>query len=60
MPSFFRSLNMIPQMRNELGARVPAACLHGQDSGDDYVLPPGAEIGTPIFELYLALQEFVK
>ncbi|XP_043289714.1 BAI1-associated protein 3 isoform X2 [Venturia canescens] len=48
------------EMRNELGARVPAACLHGQDNIDDYVLPPGAEIGTPIFELYLALQEFVN
>lgn len=48
-------------MHDELGARVTTACLqiHAQDR-EDYVLPPGAEIGTPIFELYLALQEFMK
>ncbi|XP_015609061.1 BAI1-associated protein 3 isoform X2 [Cephus cinctus] len=50
------------EMHNELGARVTAACLqlHGQDRDEEYILPPGAEIGTPIFELYLALQEFVN
>jgi len=49
-------------MHNELGARVTTACLqlHGQNRDDEYVLPPGAEIGTPMFELYLALQDFVK
>ncbi|XP_051165972.1 BAI1-associated protein 3 isoform X1 [Leptopilina boulardi] len=49
------------EMHDELGARVTTACLqiHAQDR-EDYVLPPGAEIGTPIFELYLALQEFMK
>lgn len=48
-------------MQNELGARVTTACLqlHGQNGDDEYVLPPGAEIGTPMFELYLALQDFV-
>ncbi|XP_053994233.1 BAI1-associated protein 3 isoform X3 [Hylaeus volcanicus] len=47
-------------MQTELGARVTTACLqlHGQNA-DEYVLPPGAEIGTPMFELYLALQDFV-
>ncbi|XP_020709879.1 BAI1-associated protein 3 isoform X2 [Athalia rosae] len=52
----------ISEVHNELGARVTAACLqlHGQGRDEDYVLPPGAEIGTPIFELYLALQEFVN
>lgn len=50
------------QMHNELGARVTTACLqlHGQNRDEEYVLPPGAEIGTPIFELYFALQDFVK
>ncbi|XP_046745944.1 BAI1-associated protein 3 isoform X1 [Diprion similis] len=50
------------EVHNELGARVTAACLqlHGQGRDEEYVLPPGAEIGTPIFELYLALQEFVN
>ncbi|XP_076763973.1 BAI1 associated protein 3 isoform X2 [Xylocopa sonorina] len=49
------------EMQNELGARVTTACLqlHGQNADEEYVLPPGAEIGTPMFELYLALQEFV-
>ncbi|XP_076385472.1 BAI1 associated protein 3 isoform X6 [Megachile rotundata] len=49
------------EMQNELGARVTTACLqlHGQNGDDEYVLPPGAEIGTPMFELYLALQDFV-
>ncbi|KAI4496541.1 hypothetical protein M0804_000351 [Polistes exclamans] len=49
-------------IQNELGARVTTACLqlHGQNSDVDYVLPPGAEIGTPIFEFYLALQNFVS
>ncbi|KMQ96482.1 bai1-associated protein 3-like protein, partial [Lasius niger] len=49
-------------MHNELGARVTTACLqlHGQNRDEEYVLPPGAEIGTPIFELYLALQDFVN
>ncbi|XP_054012267.1 BAI1-associated protein 3 isoform X1 [Hylaeus anthracinus] len=48
------------EMQTELGARVTTACLqlHGQNA-DEYVLPPGAEIGTPMFELYLALQDFV-
>ncbi|KAF3430861.1 hypothetical protein E2986_05529 [Frieseomelitta varia] len=48
-------------MQNELGARVTTACLqlHGQNADEEYVLPPGAEIGTPMFELYLALQDFV-
>ncbi|XP_043486497.1 BAI1-associated protein 3 isoform X1 [Polistes fuscatus] len=50
------------EIQNELGARVTTACLqiHGQNSDVDYVLPPGAEIGTPIFEFYLALQNFVS
>ncbi|KAG7211433.1 hypothetical protein KM043_010720 [Ampulex compressa] len=50
------------EMQNELGARVTTACLqiHGQNRDEQYVLPPGAEIGTPIFELYLALQDFVN
>ncbi|KAL2736409.1 BAI1-associated protein 3 isoform X1 [Vespula maculifrons] len=50
------------EIQNELGARVTTACLqiHGQNRDEDYVLPPGAEIGTPIFELYLALQDFVS
>ncbi|XP_070168038.1 BAI1-associated protein 3 isoform X1 [Polyergus mexicanus] len=50
------------EMHNELGARVTTACLqlHGQNRDEEYVLPPGAEIGTPIFELYLALQDFVN
>ncbi|KAK9310327.1 hypothetical protein QLX08_000330 [Tetragonisca angustula] len=49
------------EMQNELGARVTTACLqlHGQNADEEYVLPPGAEIGTPMFELYLALQDFV-
>ncbi|XP_078053508.1 BAI1 associated protein 3 isoform X5 [Augochlora pura] len=49
------------EMENELGARVTTACLqlHGQNADEEYVLPPGAEIGTPMFELYLALQDFV-
>ncbi|XP_034175454.1 BAI1 associated protein 3 isoform X2 [Osmia lignaria lignaria] len=49
------------EMQNELGARVTTACLqlHGQNGDDEYVLPPGAEIGTPMFELYLALQDFI-
>lgn len=48
-------------MQNELGARVTTACLqlHGQNADEEYVLPPGAEIGTPMFELYLALQDFI-
>ncbi|XP_067211831.1 BAI1-associated protein 3 isoform X3 [Linepithema humile] len=47
-------------MHNELGARVTTACLQlHQNRDEEYVLPPGAEIGTPIFELYLALQDFV-
>ncbi|XP_025268949.1 BAI1-associated protein 3 isoform X1 [Camponotus floridanus] len=50
------------EMHNELGARVTTACLqlHSQNRDEEYVLPPGAEIGTPIFELYLALQDFVN
>ncbi|XP_066592429.1 BAI1-associated protein 3 isoform X2 [Prorops nasuta] len=50
------------EIQCELGARVTAACLqlHGQNRGEDYILPPGAEIGTPIFELYFALQDFVN
>ncbi|XP_017887694.1 BAI1-associated protein 3 isoform X2 [Ceratina calcarata] len=49
------------EMQNELGAKVTTACLqlHGQNADEEYVLPPGAEIGTPMFELYLALQDFV-
>ncbi|XP_043585463.1 BAI1-associated protein 3 isoform X1 [Bombus pyrosoma] len=49
------------EMQNELGARVTTACLqlHGQNADEEYVLPPGAEIGTPMFELYLALQDFI-
>ncbi|EFN81951.1 BAI1-associated protein 3, partial [Harpegnathos saltator] len=71
--SLFESTNGVPYfsavykqleklMHNELGARVTTACLqlHGQDRDEEYVLPPGAEIGTPIFELYLALQDFVN
>ncbi|XP_076763974.1 BAI1 associated protein 3 isoform X3 [Xylocopa sonorina] len=70
--TFFESTNGVPYfsavykqldklMQNELGARVTTACLqlHGQNADEEYVLPPGAEIGTPMFELYLALQEFV-
>ncbi|XP_026828926.1 BAI1-associated protein 3 isoform X4 [Ooceraea biroi] len=70
--SLFESTNGVPYfsavykqleklMHNELGARVTTACLqlHGQNRDEEYVLPPGAEIGTPIFELYLALQDFV-
>ncbi|XP_076385473.1 BAI1 associated protein 3 isoform X7 [Megachile rotundata] len=70
--SLFESTNGVPYfsavykqldklMQNELGARVTTACLqlHGQNGDDEYVLPPGAEIGTPMFELYLALQDFV-
>ncbi|KAK2576363.1 hypothetical protein KPH14_005712 [Odynerus spinipes] len=71
--SLFESTNSVPYfsavykqldklIQNELGARVTTACLqlHGQNRDEDYVLPPGAEIGTPIFELYLALQDFVS
>ncbi|KAL6435455.1 hypothetical protein ACFW04_005437 [Cataglyphis niger] len=71
--SLFESTNGVPYfsavykqleklMHNELGARVTTACLqlHGQNRDEEYVLPPGAEIGTPIFELYLALQDFVN
>ncbi|XP_026297556.1 BAI1-associated protein 3 isoform X1 [Apis mellifera] len=48
------------EMQNELGARVTTACLQlHQNADEEYVLPPGAEIGTPMFELYLALQDFV-
>ncbi|XP_076667027.1 BAI1 associated protein 3 isoform X1 [Andrena cerasifolii] len=49
------------EMQNELGARVTIACLQlpGQNADEEYVLPPGAEIGTPMFELYLALQDFI-
>ncbi|KZC11069.1 BAI1-associated protein 3 [Dufourea novaeangliae] len=49
------------EIHNELGARVTTACLqlHGQNADKEYVLPPGAEIGTPMFELYIALQDFV-
>lgn len=52
----------VVQMQKELGARVTTACLqmNRQNMDDNYVLPPGAEIGTAIFELYLQLQEFLK
>ncbi|KAL6435454.1 hypothetical protein ACFW04_005437 [Cataglyphis niger] len=57
-----KHLENTSEMHNELGARVTTACLqlHGQNRDEEYVLPPGAEIGTPIFELYLALQDFVN
>ncbi|XP_026297561.1 BAI1-associated protein 3 isoform X4 [Apis mellifera] len=69
--SLFESTNGVPYfsavykqldklMQNELGARVTTACLQlHQNADEEYVLPPGAEIGTPMFELYLALQDFV-
>lgn len=49
-------------MHSEIGARVSTACiqLHASNRDEEYVLPPGAEIGTPIFEVYLALQDFVQ
>ncbi|XP_023290645.1 BAI1-associated protein 3 [Orussus abietinus] len=57
-----RHLENPTETYEELGSRVTAACLQLRVRGrgdEEYVLPPRAEIGTPVFELYLALQELV-
>lgn len=51
------------QVVNELGPEITTLCQHLRTSelgGETPALPPGAEVGTPIFELYLSVQEFSK
>ncbi|KAL1129161.1 hypothetical protein AAG570_013692 [Ranatra chinensis] len=54
---------MYIQVANDLGPEISGLCqqLTASELGDEGpVLPPGAEIGTSIFELYLSIQEFAS
>ncbi|XP_049958589.1 BAI1-associated protein 3 [Schistocerca serialis cubense] len=50
------------EVQGDIGPQVAALCVQFQSPSppDDASLPAGCEIGTAIFELYLALQEFVS
>nr|CAD7398842.1 unnamed protein product [Timema poppensis] len=50
-------------VHSDLGPQVTALCINIQNleiGKDDIGLPPGSEVATPIFELYIAMQEFVS
>lgn len=53
------------QIDGDIGPQVTALCIQMQsmDLGamvEDVTLPQEAEVSTPIFELYLAMQEMVR
>jgi hypothetical protein len=53
------------QIDGDIGPQVTALCIQMQsmDLGamvEDVTLPQEAEVATPIFELYLAMQEMVR
>nr|CAD7438418.1 unnamed protein product [Timema bartmani] len=54
---------VLATVHSDLGPQVTALCINIQNleiGKDDIGLPPGSEVATPIFELYIAMQEFVS
>jgi hypothetical protein len=57
--------NLFMQIHGDIGPQVTALCIQMQtkDPGamiDEVTLPYEAEIATPIFELYLSMQQMVR